>query len=192
MSDKSGYPRTSNRLESVRQKLNLDGKSELCAWKGCDAAGKFKAPSGRYALRDYIWFCLDHVREYNLQWDYFAGMNADEIERHRRHDATWHRPTWQLGSNTHHGQPQWGDPFGIFGDYWPQGTDKKEPPADAKTLAMMNVLELPQNYSEADLKNQYKLMAKRHHPDLHGGDKIAEERLKRVNEAYTHLKKQFS
>ena len=31
-------------------------------------------------------------------WDYFAGMSQAEIERHRRADVTWHRPTWRFGT----------------------------------------------------------------------------------------------
>ena len=38
-----------------------------------------------------------------------------------------------------------------------------------------------------ELKTRYKKLVKLHHPDLHGGDKKAEERLKLINEAYTYL-----
>jgi len=41
-----------------------------------------------------------------------------------------------------------------------------------------------------ELKRRYKNLAKEHHPDLHGGDKAAEERLKLINEAYTFLLEQ--
>ena len=45
----------------------------------------------------------------------------------------------------------------------------------------------PGSPERAELKARYKQLAKRHHPDLHGGDKRAEERLKLINEAYTYL-----
>ena len=38
------------------------------------------------------------------------------------------------------------------------------------------------------LKARYKELVKLNHPDLHGGDKDAEERLKVINQAYSTLK----
>ncbi|HEX6012623.1 MAG TPA: DnaJ domain-containing protein [Geminicoccaceae bacterium] len=55
---------------------------------------------------------------------------------------------------------------------------------------MMSRLELAGGFTLAELKRRYKRLAKQHHPDLHGGDKAAEERLKLINEAYTYLVEQ--
>ena len=52
---------------------------------------------------------------------------------------------------------------------------------------MLAVLDLPPDVTRKELKARYKQLVKRHHPDLHGGDKNAEERLKLINEAYTYL-----
>jgi curved DNA-binding protein CbpA len=41
------------------------------------------------------------------------------------------------------------------------------------------------------LKARYKELVKRHHPDAHGGDKAAEERLKVINQAYSTLKTSY-
>ena len=38
---------------------------------------------------------------------------------------------------------------------------------------------------------RYKELVKRHHPDTHGGDKEAEERLKEINQAYSTLKASY-
>ena len=56
-----------------------------------------------------------------------------------------------------------------------------------RTERMLAVLDLPADATLQELKARYKQLAKRHHPDLHGGDKKAEERLKLINEAYTYL-----
>jgi DnaJ-domain-containing protein 1 len=37
------------------------------------------------------------------------------------------------------------------------------------------------------VKARYKELVKRHHPDANGGDKDAEERIKRINQAYEVL-----
>ena len=55
---------------------------------------------------------------------------------------------------------------------------------DKRLVALQD---LPADATLQELKARYKQLAKRHHPDLHGGDKKAEERLKLINEAYTYL-----
>lgn len=45
------------------------------------------------------------------------------------------------------------------------------------------ILDLPQNTNLDDVKKQYKLLAKKWHPDLNKAPE-AEETLKKINEAY--------
>lgn len=161
-----------------------------CEWPDCTQDGEFPAPRDRGRLRDYRWFCLAHVREYNLRWDYFAGMSQGEIEAHQRDDVTWHRPTWRMGTGPGREPPELHDPFGFFAD----GGAGRGGPAGGRgdrpqtvRMRMMAVLGLELGFTLADLKRRYKALAKQHHPDLHGGDRAAEERLKSVIEAYTYL-----
>lgn len=49
------------------------------------------------------------------------------------------------------------------------------------------VLGVPRTADDEAIKKAYRQMAKKHHPDLHPGDKEAEERFKEVNEAYEVL-----
>ena len=49
------------------------------------------------------------------------------------------------------------------------------------------VLGLQKGASEADIKKAFKTMARKYHPDLHPGDKEAEEKFKEINEAYSVL-----
>jgi len=46
------------------------------------------------------------------------------------------------------------------------------------------VLGLKKGASEDEIKKAFKTMARKYHPDLHPGDKEAEEKFKEVNEAY--------
>ena len=39
-----------------------------CAHSSCDKIGEFKAPVSRESINEYIYFCLDHIREYNKNW----------------------------------------------------------------------------------------------------------------------------
>lgn len=49
------------------------------------------------------------------------------------------------------------------------------------------VLGVSKEASENDLKRAYRKLAKQYHPDLHPGDKAAEEKFKEINEAYAVL-----
>jgi len=168
-----------------------------CDWPGCDCTGEYRAPRSRDRLREFYHFCLEHVRAYNRAWDFFSGMSQSEIEAYLREDVTWHRPTWPLGNNgpAQPGAWRWQDPYELFlGGAGTNGThgasewDQRGAPRLGRTERMLKVLDLPPEATLQELKARYKQLVKRHHPDLHGGDKKAEERLKLINEAYTYLR----
>jgi DnaJ-domain-containing protein 1 len=166
-----------------------------CDWPACELGGDFRAPKSRARLREFYYFCLEHVRAYNRAWDFFAGMSQAEIEGYLREDVTWHRPTWPFGSR--HEQAagwRWQDPYHLFlngdglnGAHGASEWDRRSSRGEGKAARMFAVLDLTPGATRAELKARYKQLVKRHHPDLHGGDKRAEERLKLINEAYTYL-----
>ncbi|MBI2304256.1 MAG: J domain-containing protein [Chloroflexi bacterium] len=49
------------------------------------------------------------------------------------------------------------------------------------------ILGISRNASEKEVKQAYRRLARRHHPDVNPGDKQAEERFKEINEAYEVL-----
>ena len=49
------------------------------------------------------------------------------------------------------------------------------------------VLGLGKNATDAEIKSAYRKLAKKYHPDLNPGDKVAEEKFKEVNEAHDIL-----
>ncbi|MCI1981842.1 MAG: molecular chaperone DnaJ [Oscillospiraceae bacterium] len=49
------------------------------------------------------------------------------------------------------------------------------------------ILGVPKNATDAEIKKAYRQLAKKYHPDLHPGDKDAESKFKEVNEAYEVL-----
>lgn len=172
-----------------------------CDVAGCDCGGEFRAPKSRDHLTDYFWFCLEHVREYNRAWDYYAGMKADEIEDHVRADTTWNRPTWPLGRRgatlrRSERQTHWRDPFEFFGEEAgphpssSQSKGNRRPNSPEERALAVFDLDLP--ITLAIVKTRYKELVKLHHPDANGGDKQAEERLKLINEAYATLRQSLS
>jgi DnaJ-domain-containing protein 1 len=170
---------------------------QRCEWPGCRCAGDYRAPASRERLRAFRRFCLEHVREYNRSWDFFAGMSRSEIEGYLREDVTWHRPTWPMGTGQpYHGNGwRWQDPFEVFvngsgtnGTHGASEWDRKGSGRLGRTERMLAVLDLSPEATRVEIKARYKQLVKLHHPDLHGGDKKAEERLKLINEAYTYLR----
>ena len=156
-----------------------------CAWPDCADEGLYRAPRSRDELRDFVWFCLGHIREYNRQWDFFAGMTPDQIDAQRRADVTWHRPTWRFSGGWEQARHRFADPFGFFGD------EDVPPPRvrpTSRAAGMMTVLELDEGFTLEELRRHYKAMVKQFHPDLHGGDKATEGKLRAVIEAYRFLR----
>jgi len=158
-----------------------------CDHPECAAAGEYRAPKDRDRLREYFWFCLDHVRQYNLSWNYFEGMNEREIEHIRRRDTVWERPTWRLGGAMPHRVRDYFDLFEEDGAEERRASERKSHPMTAEEQALA-VLDLAGPVTLPEIKARYKELVKRHHPDTNGGDKEAEERLKLINQAYTTLK----
>jgi hypothetical protein len=156
-----------------------------CEQEGCAGKGEFRAPKTPHNLRDYYWFCLDHVRNYNKSWDFYRGMNSEEIESSRVSDVTWNRPSWPLGSwRTLLEKTQWCDGLDTF-----MKGAQPHPSLPPEIQKALSTLDLSFPLTQETLKNQYKKLVKCHHPDLHAGDKLAEERLKAINTAYQTVKK---
>lgn len=173
-----------------------------CEWEGCTAAGAHRAPKGRGREGQYHRFCLDHVREYNKSYNYFAGMADDAIAAFQKDALTGHRPTWTVGVNRTAASagteprgdsgPDLNDPFGIFHGARPAGSHRtmEEPKrkVSALTQQAFDSLGLDVASTREAIKARFKALVKRHHPDANGGDRASEERLRQIIQAYNYLK----
>ncbi len=180
------------RRASFQPQTDPKAPPRACAAPDCGKHGEFRAPKDR-ELREYLWFCLDHVREYNARWDFYRGMGEADIETALRSDTGWQRPTWPLGRLGGGGRidPDLvADPLGILRDTV-LNEKRRNPPrheAPPELRAALGLLELAWPLDAATLKRRYKDLAKRYHPDANGGDRSAEERLKDINRAYSLLR----
>lgn len=164
--------------------------AHVCDKEGCNKAGEYRAPKDR-TLSDYYWFCLEHVQEYNAQWDYYAGMTPEEIEQHLKQDVCWQRPTWKLGERGVD-PSMFADPFDLkaeaFGESAAESSSSfkadRAQQVDPAIGAAVKVLELEFPLKTEDVRLNYKRLAKRYHPDSTGGNKELEERFKDITEAY--------
>ena len=192
----------SNARKSGQSDASADTDTRSCGHPACGEEGLYRAPRSRDHLRIFYWFCLDHVREYNKAWNYCAGMSMEEIEAHIRADVVGRRPTWPMGwwarrrAGLDYNSVR--DGFGFFANGAKKGAEKAEgaegedkqntfSPTSAEATAF-STMDLTPPVTLETLKARYKELVKRFHPDTHGGDKAAEERLKLINQAYTTLR----
>ena len=69
-----------------------------CYKKNCINPGIYKAPKSKNDLKNYIWFCKEHIKSYNKEWDYCKNMTQEEIEKHIELDVIGWRPTWNFST----------------------------------------------------------------------------------------------
>jgi|SRR5581483_8167866 len=186
------------RVKPDHEKI-VRAEAPVCQWKGCTAAGTHRAPRGRGREGQYFLLCLDHVREFNASYNYFAGMSNSEVEAYQKDSVTGHRPTWRVGANswahgTGHGLGQtyaggrgFSDPHGFFA--WrsarPGEQRRTLKPLELKSL---ETLDLTRGADRDEIKARFKQLVKRHHPDANGGDKRSEDKLREIIQAYNYLK----
>ena len=192
----------SSKDRRVKEALRLkdydeDEQSGCCDYPGCLEDGVYKAPKSRLQLRNYHYFCLDHVREYNKAWNYHKGLDEQQVENSIRRSTTWDRPSWPFG--TRHKMFQSfvkgnvTDNFDFFEmDSFSGNNGEPNKKFNADQLDALDIMGLKPPIDILKLKSQYKYLVKIHHPDRNGGDRKAEERLKLINEAYTTLKQVLS
>jgi len=184
----------------------IASEASCCDWPDCSHAATHRAPKGRNREREYWRFCLDHVREYNQSYNFFAGMSDDAVARYQKDALTGHRPTWKLGTvggtgrsrakNRFYAEGLGSDPFDILREFGaaagasrqPHGETEPRGPRNAERKAL-HALGLEEGARRAEIKARFKELVKRHHPDANGGDRGSEDRLREIIEAYNYLKK---
>ena len=90
-------------FDSIRVKPDKDRRQRdhnpACEWPNCGKPGGHPAPKGRGREGEYFSFCIEHVREYNKNYNFFKGMSDEDIVKFQEAITTGHRPTWRMGTN---------------------------------------------------------------------------------------------
>ena len=71
----------------------------ICDWENCKEPGSYKAPLEKDNSKKYRLLCLNHIKIFNKNWNYFENMNDQEIEFFIKSDLTWHKSTKNFGSS---------------------------------------------------------------------------------------------
>lgn len=183
----------------ITKKKEVEKASNLCQWKDCDLPAAHRAPIGRGQEGQYLNFCLNHVREYNKNYNYFEGMNQSDLSKFQKESMLGNRPTWKLGVNNKEQLGKYSaeeilkklkaDKVGASTSQneTTQKTARRQKIGNAAKKALY-VLGLDTNSSSDEIKNKYKLLVKRHHPDLKGGKETTDEKLIEIIKSYRYLK----
>jgi len=170
----------------------FETSSRACDHPGCDQSGQYRAPKSPDQLEDYFWFCREHIREYNLKWNFFQGQSDEEFQKFLDKDRVWGRETkpFKRGEEDR----AWArlgieDPMEILGANATQNPGRslgrKLPPTERKAL---DILEARDSWTKVEIRKQYKSLVKDLHPDMNGGDRSDEERLQEVVWAWDQIK----
>ena len=162
----------------------------ICEWRNCKEFGKFKAPAEKDNSKKFKLLCEEHIKIFNKSWDYFDGMSDDEVLNFLKSDVTWHRPTQKFGSPDNFFNILWNnalnDKFKIFNESGSSHISQKKLCKEDKDA--FNIMGLDFNADIKDLQKKFKILVKKFHPDKHSGNKVYEDKLKKITMAYSHLK----
>lgn len=172
-----------------------DNVAHKCDHPGCTEKGEYRAPKDR-KLKDYYWFCLKHVQEYNAKWNYYGDGAAEEEEslRSKMHFKRGFksRVRYQFGYDL------WKEAEFFDSDYANPSDSSREYSADGIYFTVeerrcIQTLEMDiRDLNPETLKKQYKVLAKKYHPDVNKQDENAEEKFKQISAAYHALLDKFS
>ena len=162
-SDNWGFPRWS----SYGAKSTAAARIRLCDREGCNAPGDRPAPKAPN-MPDRWYFCEPHAAEYNKNWNYFAGLSAEEAARQQA-------------------EAEGGPEYRRSAHYqWAGSGDGSRSQDEMRAL---DVLELDPDADAAAVKAAFRRMAKENHPDVNAGDKDAAARFQQIQASYDVLRK---
>ena len=172
----------------------FETSQRACEHPGCTEPGQFRAPKAPDVLDEYYWFCKDHVREYNLKWNFFDGTTEAEMNAQRSKDKVWERETKPMSDPEARAWARLGieDPHQVLGANATRNpgraagaATRKLPPTERRAL---EILEARDSWSKAEVRKAYKALIKVLHPDMNGGDRSQEEQLQEVVWAWDQIK----
>lgn len=162
-SDDWGFPRW-----RAYGKSSEAAKLRLCDRDGCSEPGDRPAPKAPNSPERW-YFCQAHAGEYNRNWDYFAGLDAEAAAARAADEGA------TASAYARSGHWQWGGP----GD----GSRSRD------EMRALEALELDSDAGFDAVRAAYRRLAKANHPDLKPGDGEAAQRFREVQAAYQLLRR---
>ena len=166
----------------------------ICDWNNCKELGEYKAPVERDNSKKFRMLCLKHVKEFNKNWNYFSGMNDNQIMNFLKSDMTWHKPTQSFSSSDNFFKVLWNNTLKDEFDNRKIKSDfnyMRQFKFDNKDIKAFEILGLSVGMKWMKIQKKFKTLVKKFHPDMNLGNKKYEEKLKLITLAYTQLKNTY-
>ena len=166
----------------------------ICDWNNCKDLGEYKAPVERDNSKKFRMLCLKHVKEFNKNWNYFSGMNDNQIMNFLKSDMTWHKPTQSFSSSDNFFKVLWNNTLKDEFDNKKIKSDfnyMRQFKFDNKDIKAFEILGLSVGMKWMKIQKKFKTLVKKFHPDMNLGNKKYEEKLKLITLAYTQLKNTY-
>ena len=164
----------------------------ICDWNNCFEEGSYKAPVEKDNSKKYRMLCLNHIKEFNKNWNYFEGMDNKQINEFIKSDMTWHKSTQSFSSSDNFFKVLWNNAlredlnkYKINGQFDP--TNK----FNHNDVKAFDILGLSIGIKWKIIKEKFKKLVKKYHPDMNAGNKKYEDKLKVITLAYTQLKNTY-
>ena len=166
----------------------------ICDWNNCNKIGEYKAPVEKDNSKKFRMLCLEHVKEFNKNWNYFSDMNDDQVINFLKSDMIWHKPTQSFSSSDNFFKILWNnalkDEAQKFKNF--QNLDHmKKFRFNSQDFQAFTILDMPAGIEWKKIQEKFKMLVKKFHPDMNAGNKKFEERLKIITLAYTQLKNTY-
>jgi len=166
----------------------------ICDWNNCKELGEYKAPVERDNSKKFRMLCLKHVKEFNKNWNYFSGMNDNQIMNFLKSDMTWHKPTQSFSSSDNFFKVLWNNTLKDEFDSKKIKSDfnhMRQFKFDNKDIKAFEILGLSVGMKWIKIQKKFKTLVKKFHPDMNLGNKKYEDKLKMITLAYTQLKNTY-
>ena len=166
----------------------------ICDWNNCFELGEYKAPIEKDNSKNYRLLCLKHVKEFNKNWNYFAGMSDSQIHDWLKSDMVLHKTTQSFSSSDNFFKVLWNnalkDEFDRlkFGSQYNHMNQFKFNHNDIKAFSILGI-SIGMKWTK--IQEKFKKLVKKFHPDMNSGNKQYEEKLKIITLAYTQLKNTY-
>ena len=166
----------------------------ICDWNNCSEIGEYKAPVEKDNSKNFRLLCLTHVKEFNKNWNYFSGMNEEQICEFIKSDMTWHKPTQSFSSSDNFFKILWNNALKDEIDKFKfnsQFSHVKQFRFSHNDVKAFSILGLSVGLKWKKIQEKFKKLVKKFHPDMNLGNKKYEDKLKVITLAYTQLKNTY-
>tara|TARA_Y100001970_G_scaffold12443_1_gene14204 strand:+ start:8432 stop:8959 length:528 start_codon:yes stop_codon:yes gene_type:complete len=166
----------------------------ICDWNNCNREGAYKAPVEKDNSKKYRMLCLEHVREFNKNWNYFEGMSDNQICEFIKSDMTWHKPTQSFSSSDNFFKILWNNALKdemMNIKFKNQFNGMRQFKFNSNDVKAFTILGLSVGMKWEKIQEKFKKLVKKFHPDMNAGNKKYEDKLKVITLAYTQLKNTY-